>query len=233
MAIYSALINTMVEAARKSTKLLMRDFYEVDTLKDAENLNKFLESAYQRSEKILMYELSKYSINRDESWVIIPVDGKVNFAKAIPFFTVVLSLINHETVLATVVEAPVFNETFWAENNKGAYLQNLSKTYKLKCSSKNNDLLLVNPSFDNLTIKSLTRKLGATSLEIAYVAAGRLDAVIYKKKELLNPSIFSTSLLISESKGKILENEDTFIGSSASSFNLLVENTTVLPKPSI
>ena len=93
-------INVMVNACRKASKTLIRDFGEVEKLQVSEKgPGDFVTAADKRVEKTLIKELSnsEYSIlteeqgeiegkNKEKRWIIDPIDGTTNFLNGLPHF---------------------------------------------------------------------------------------------------------------------------------------------------
>ncbi|OIO75405.1 MAG: hypothetical protein AUJ85_03165 [Elusimicrobia bacterium CG1_02_37_114] len=156
----------------------------------------------KKSEKLIINRLRRkfpdYSIlgeeggNRESKsvykWVIDPIDGTTNFAHNLPLFCVSIALeYKGEPVLGVVYE-PIRRELFYAEKNKGAYLNNkriyVSKTNKLSESlvatgsayvlreTKCNN---VDHYVDFIIFAQGLRRFGSAALDMCYVACGRLD----------------------------------------------------------
>lgn len=146
----------------------------------------------------LKYEFPDYSILAEEGslkksesnykWIIDPIDGTTNFAHSFPLFCVSIALEYMGEPIIGVVYNPARNELFYAEKNKGAYLNNksihVSKTDRLSRSlvatgfayvlrkTKCNNL----DHFMNFTLfAQALRRLGSAALDMCYVACGRLD----------------------------------------------------------
>lgn len=154
-------------------------------------------------------------------WIIDPLDGTSNFIHAVPYFCISIGLehISHHgksECIAGVIYDPIHNELFAAEKNKGAFVNNR----RLAVSSRNTleDALLVtgNPRSplkpDNEGFQLLStlmaggatlRYLGATALDLAYLAAGRLDACWYYNVQPWD--IAAAIVIIQEAGGSITE----------------------------
>jgi myo-inositol-1(or 4)-monophosphatase len=175
--------------------------------------------------------------NSERAWILDPIDGTTNYSRSYPFFCTTLSLIERDgdTWQPTigVTFNPVNDELFYAARNLGAWVNG----HELKVSSVENpqNALLTtgfaslrsNPNnphflnvFSHLTTDTLgVRRDGSAALDLAYVAAGRIDA--YWESGL---SIWDTSagiLMIEEAGGTVThhdENErDIFSGEVLSS----------------
>ncbi len=139
----SALLQVMMNAARKAGRRLARDFGEVGELQvSKKGPGDFVTQADLKSEEILIEELSKgrpgYGFLAEERgliegtdkthrWIIDPLDGTTNFLHAIPQFAVNIALERTTPdggagIQAAVTYNPVTNELFWAEKGKGAFI---------------------------------------------------------------------------------------------------------------
>lgn len=216
----SAVITVMTKAAVKASKGLLRDFNELENLQVSVKTNEtFVTSADLRADKFLRKELSfarpGYSILTEESgeivgedpdnkWIIDPLDGTFNYMHGLPHWAVSIALKKKDEVVAAVTYDPVKNEMFWAEKGCGAYLNDR----KIRVSNKNRlgDLLV---SLGNLPkfSKSLTqsvRKSGSMTLDMAYLAAGRVD-VLYCLPNSNEWDIAAGMLLVKEAGGILLD----------------------------
>src|SRR5918911_3680600 len=134
----SALLNVMIQAARKAGRTLKRDFGEVEHLQvSLKGPANFVTAADRRAEEILHGELTKarpgYGFLGEEGgaregadkthrWIVDPLDGTSNFLHGIPQFAVAIALEREGTIVAGVVYNPANDEMFTAERGKGAFL---------------------------------------------------------------------------------------------------------------
>ena len=128
----------MVAAARKAGRALIRDFGELENLQvSKKGPADFVSSADQRTEKILIEELSKarpgYGFLLEESgtiegpdkthrFIIDPIDGTTNFLHSIPHFSISIALEREGQIVSGLVFNPVTDDMFTAEKSHGAYL---------------------------------------------------------------------------------------------------------------
>jgi len=204
MRLTSANINVMVNACRKASKNLIRDFGEVEKLQvSVKGPGDFVTMTDKKVEEILIEELQKArsnfsilseeigEIKKDEEfrWVIDPIDGTANFLHGIPHFAISLALEKNKEIICGIVFDPIKDEIFSAEKGNGAYLNNqrmrVSARKKLedcilftggpKQDEKSKDLAL--KEYQKFSSKVLIpiRKMGSAALDMAYVAAGRCD----------------------------------------------------------
>ena len=139
MATPSALLNVMIDAARKAARGLARDFGEVTELQvSKKGAADFVTNADLKAEQTLFEILTKarpgYSFLGEErgmiegtdkthTWIVDPLDGTTNFMHAIPHFAVNIALQREgEGVVAGVTYNPISNDLFWVEKGKGAFL---------------------------------------------------------------------------------------------------------------
>ncbi len=240
MKLSSANINVMVKACRKASKILIRDFGEIENLQvSLKGPGDFVTASDKKVEKILIEELLKarpnYSIlseeigeiNNDKSfkWIIDPIDGTANFLHGIPHFAISIGLEHDKEIICGIIYDPIKDEMFVAEKGNGSYLNNqlmrVSSRSKLKdCiiftggpkrESKDRELTI--KEYNSFSSKVLIpiRKLGSASLDMAYVAAGRCDG--FWQRNLNYWDIAAGIILVKESGGFItdFEGKDEYI----------------------
>ena len=122
----SPILNIMIKACEKASKILIRDFGEVENLQvSTKGPKDFVTNADKKVEEILIKELSKkkYSIISEETgkilkkdtnnfWIIDPIDGTTNFLHGIPHFCISLAYISGDEILSGVIFDPIKNEIF-------------------------------------------------------------------------------------------------------------------------
>ena len=204
----------MIKAAEKASKIIIRDFGEVEKLQvSKKGPNDFVTKTDKYVEKILIEELSKAKKNfsflseeiglinndKDNIWIIDPIDGTTNFLHGIPHFAICIALQSKDEIVSSLVFDPIKDEMFFAEKNKGAYLNN----QRLRVSSKNSiDDCLFASNHEGLKFSNLNmRCTGCAALDLAYVASGRLDGFFHNKINLWD--VAAGILLISEAGGTV------------------------------
>jgi myo-inositol-1(or 4)-monophosphatase len=151
----SANLNIMIKAAEKASKVLIRDFGEVENLQvSVKGPSDFVTNADKKAEKIIIEELSKsrkkFSILSEETgeiknsdinnvWIIDPIDGTTNFLHGVPHFAISIALKSNNEIISGLIFDPIKNEMFYAEKNNGAYFNNK----RMKVSRKKILLYLV------------------------------------------------------------------------------------------
>ncbi|HYM46962.1 MAG TPA: inositol monophosphatase family protein [Burkholderiaceae bacterium] len=202
----SALLNVMIAAARKAARGLKRDFGELEKLQvSVKSPANFVSAADHRAEEVLRDELSKarpgYGFWGEETgrhpgadathmWIVDPLDGTTNFLHGIAQFAISIGLEREGTIVAGVIYNPITEEMFAAERGKGAYLndtrlrvagrQHLADAV-VACGLPHRgrgDLALFRRELNEVQDKVAgLRRFGAAALDLAFVAAGRFDAV--------------------------------------------------------
>ena len=209
----SSNLNLMIKAAEKASKSLIRDFGEVEKLQvSKKGPYDFVTKTDRNVEKILIEELSKtkknYSFiseevgkinNKDKEniWVIDPIDGTTNFLHGIPHFAISIALKSKEKVVSGLIFDPIKDEMFFAEKNKGAYLNN----HRMRVSNKNSiEDCLFSSNHEGVKFSNLNmRYSGCATLDLAYVACGRLDGYFHNKINIWD--IAAGALMVEESGG--------------------------------
>jgi len=211
----SSNLNIMIKAAEKASKLVIRDFGEVEKLQvSKKGPRDFVTKTDKRVENIIIEELSKtkknYSFlseeagkinNKDKEniWIIDPIDGTTNFLHGIPHFAICIALQSKKEIVSGLIFDPIKDEMFFAEKNKGSYLNN----QRLRVSKKNilEDCLFSSNhegvKFSNFNM----RYTGCAALDLAYVAAGRLDGFFYNTINLWD--VAAGSLMVQEAGGVV------------------------------
>ena len=207
-------LNIMIKAAEKASKILIRDFGEVEKLQvSIKGPADFVTNSDKKVEKILIEELNKakknYSIlseeigkiensDKDNFWIIDPIDGTTNFLHGVPHFAISIALRNKNEIISGLIYDPIKNEMFYAEKDNGAFLNN----QRIRVSSKKslNECLFASGGKKEIKSKLNLRKSGSAALDLAYVASGRFDG--YFQNELNLWDIAAGLILVTEAGGK-------------------------------
>ena len=209
----SSNLNLMIKVAEKASKILIKDFGEIEKLQvSRKGPRDFVTKTDKQVEKMLIDELTKlkknYSFLTEETgkinnkdneniWIIDPIDGTTNFLHGIPHFAICIALKSKDEIISGLIFDPIKNEMFFAEKDKGAYLNN----QRLRVSNKNNieDCLFSSNNhgvkFSNFNM----RCSGCAALDLAYVACGRLDGFFHNKINLWD--VAAGALMVKEAGG--------------------------------
>ena len=217
----SSNLNIMIKAAEKASKSVIRDFGEVEKLQvSKKGPRDFVTKTDKHVEKILIEELSKTKKNysflseevgsienkdKDNIWIIDPIDGTTNFLHGIPHFAICVALESEKEIISGLIYDPIKDEMFYAEKNKGAYLNN----QRLRVSNKNLiDECLFSSNHEGVKFSNLNmRYSGCAALDLAYVASGRLDGFFHNK---INIWDVAAGALLVEEAGGIVNDLDKF-----------------------
>ena len=209
----SANLNVMIKASEKASKILIRDFGEIEKLQvSKKGPTDFVTNSDLKAEKIIIEELKKakpnFSIiseengiesNKDKNntWILDPIDGTVNFLHGVPHFAISIALKSNNEIVSGLVFDPIKNEMFYAEKNNGAFYNN----QRIRVSKKNNinDCLFVTGGKIKKEPELQYRKTGCAALDMAYVASGRYDGYFQNNLNLWD--IAAGIILVSEAGG--------------------------------
>ena len=211
----SANLNLMIKACEKASKILIRDFGEIEKLQvSKKGPSDFVTNSDIKAEKIIIDELTKgrpdYSIISEENgvkknkdnkntWIIDPIDGTVNFLHGIPHFATSIALKCKNEIISGLIFDPIKDEMFYAEKNNGAYLNNK----RIRVSKKNNmiECLFATSGAVQKKMEFSYRKSGSAALDMAYLACGRYDGYFQKNLNLWD--IAAGLILVEEAGGMV------------------------------
>jgi myo-inositol-1(or 4)-monophosphatase len=231
---HSALLNVMISAARKAARSLKRDFGELEKLQvSLKGPANFVTAADKRAEETLYAELSKarpgYSFlgeeggkreGADEShtWIVDPLDGTTNFLHGIPQFAISIALERDGAMVAGLVYNPAVEDLFIAEKGKGAFLndQRIRVAGRKRLSEAviacglphigRGDLVLARKEIGAMQEQVAgLRRFGAAALDLAWIAAGRLDG--YWERDLKPWDMAAGLILVREAGGFVTDTE--------------------------
>ena len=200
----SAILNVMVQAAMKAGRSLSRDFGEVQNLQvSLKGPGDYVSQADRKAENILFAELSKsrasYGFLMEERgvipgkddqhrWIVDPLDGTTNFLHGIPVFSISIALERQGQIVAAVSYNPAMDELYTAERGGGTFLND--RRLRVSARTKLSDAVigcgvphLGRGHHGNFLLELRNvmgevagiRRLGSAALDLAYVAAGRMD----------------------------------------------------------
>ena len=228
--LHSALINVMIKAARRAGRSLSRDLGEIENLQvSLKGPANFVSAADKRAEEMLYSDLTKarpgYGFIGEEggtregqdkthTWIVDPLDGTTNFLHGIPQFAISIGLQREGTMIAGVIYNPATDDLFIAERGKGAFLNDtrlrVAARKELKDCVVACGLPHIGRGDHELSRREMAalqtrvaglRRFGAASLDLAYVAAGRLDG--YWERNLKPWDMAAGMILIREAGGVV------------------------------
>jgi myo-inositol-1(or 4)-monophosphatase len=226
--IHSALLNVMIAAARKTARTLKRDFGEIEKLQvSLKGPGNYVSAADKRAEETLYAELAKArpgygfigeeggrrdGADKTHTWIVDPLDGTTNFLHGVPHFAISIALQREGALIAGVVYNPATDEMFVAERGKGAFVND----HRIRVAARRDlkDALvacgLPHPNRSDLALNGREiaamqartgglREFGAAALDLAFVAAGRVDA--YWERDLAPWDLAAGIVLVREAGG--------------------------------
>jgi myo-inositol-1(or 4)-monophosphatase len=226
--LHSALLNVMIGAARKAARALKRDFGEIEKLQvSLKGPGNYVSAADKRAEETVYAELAKarpgYGFLGEEggrregsdktnTWIVDPLDGTTNFLHGVPHFAISIALEREGALIAGVVYNPITDEMFIAEKGKGAFVN--EQRIRVAARRELTDALIAcglpHPNRGDLKLNAREiaamqpkagglREFGAAALDLAFVAAGRLDA--YWERDLSAWDLAAGIVLVREAGG--------------------------------
>ena len=208
-------LNIMIKASEKASKILIRDFGELESLQvSAKGPGDFVTNADKKVEKILINELSKSKKNfsvlseeigliensdKNNIWVVDPIDGTNNFLHGIPHFAISIALKSENEIISGLIFDPIKNEMFYAEKDNGAYYNN----QRIRVSKKKNlDECIFATNLEGSKKTNLNIRLtGSAALDLAYTGSGRFDGFFQNHCNLWD--IAAGVIIVNEAGGKV------------------------------
>ena len=226
------MLNIAVKAARRAGSIINRAALEGGALEvKAKNKNDFVTQVDKAAEQAIIGVIHAaypdHSILAEESgdtpgaraehrWVIDPLDGTTNYIHGFPQYCVSIALEHRGVPTHGVVYDPGKNELFTASRGRGAFLDDrrmrVSKCIRLQDALVGTGFPYKEVSRLDLYMRQLrtmmtssagVRRAGAAALDLAYVAAGRLDA--FWEMGLSRWDMSAGALLIQEAGGMVAD----------------------------
>ena len=203
-------LNLMIKACEKASRVIIRDFGELENLQVSKKGPKdFVTKTDKRVEKILIDELTKskrnYSFITEESGKIIN-NNKDNF---------------------WIID-PIKNEIFYAEKHCGSFFNNNRVRVSKKADLDECIFATNNSGIKNVHPKLNLRSTGCAALDLAYVGCGRFDGYFHNKINIWD--IAAGKIIVEEAGGKVndifsyKENNIDIRAASSNIFDKMLEN---------
>lgn len=230
MSYLSPVLTMLMAVVKKTSSSLNRDFSEIEKLQSSvRSHQEFVASAVKKVENNLRYELSKarpdYAFAENGKpqpngphFIISSLDGVCNFTHGIPHFSISIAICENGVISAAVIYNPATDELYFAEKGNGAYKEGFRNHERLRVSSRKelgecifstlisykDNLAEYNAIRDKIVPEvNALRILGTASLDLAYVAAGKLDATVSLGNQLSD--LAAGLLLVKEAGGSLIE----------------------------
>ena len=228
MSTMHPMLNTAVKAARRAGNIIVRASRNLDIVAVREKAaNDFVSEVDREAEHAIISTLHEaypgHAILAEESgasgdseyrWIIDPLDGTTNFLHGFPQFAVSIALEHRGVITQAVVYDPGSNDLFTASRGRGAHLNDTRLRVTKRAQLKSG---LIGTGFpfkemahldaylgmlrDVMKNSAGVRRAGSAALDLAYVAAGRLDA--FWELGLSPWDMAAGSLLITEAGGLV------------------------------
>lgn len=216
-----------IEAAKQAGEMAREKYYKFDR-KDVElkSHNEYVTQADKASEKIIIDKIKEFfplhhilseesGDNKQESeytWIVDPIDGTTNFTMHNPYWCISIGVAKNDEVVVGVVYAPIVDEMYVAVQGEGATLNDRpisvsdvseGKTLNAFCSNRSmKHVKRAVKYFNTLKLgKQGCYQLGSAALELAYVAAGRLDSMLIPGAYAWD--VAAGVILVKEAGGKV------------------------------
>ena len=224
------MLNIAVKAARRAGSIIIRAAIDGTSLEvRRKQANDFVTQVDQAAEQAVIDVVRRaypaHAILAEESgplqgadaeyrWIIDPLDGTTNFIHGFPQYCVSIAVQHRGTISHGVVYDPAKNELFTASRGRGAFLNErrmrVSRCRRLEAALVGTGFPFKELSRLELYVRQLqtmmtstagVRRAGSAALDLAYVAAGRLDA--FWEMGLSAWDMAAGALLIQEAGGLV------------------------------
>jgi myo-inositol-1(or 4)-monophosphatase len=197
------IVNIALRAARDAATLMVQAHARPDRVKVSQKgKNDYVTDVDKAVEDLLIATLRKTypdhsflceesglqeGADKDTVWIIDPIDGTRNFVMGIPHFCISIACVQRDKLQHAIIVDPILGEEFIATKGSGAQLNgnrirvrprtNLDgATVSLSCAGLRNYEQMMELQGKLRGVAGGLRFTGSTALDLAYVAAGRLDA---------------------------------------------------------
>ncbi len=251
----SPVLTVMTAAVRKAARSLQRDYGELANLQVSQKApGDYVTAADQKVDKFLREELAKvrpgYAFLTEETgavpgtdpehrFIIDPIDGTMNFMHSVPFFAITIALERKGELVAAITYNPITDEMYSAEKGGGAFLNN--KRMRVAQRRDIHDTL-VSYEMPHRGGKELPlsraelsvlqgrvvgiRGTGSAALSLAYVAAGRFDAMVCRN---INQWDIAAGILLVREAGGFVSDPDSE-KNPMDTGNIIATNADLLPQ---
>ena len=218
-------LNKMFAALQNTAASLRHDFGEVENLQQSLNSARdFVSKAAIRIEESILSDLqlvrpsaglltpnvSKDGDGRDE--FVLALSGAANFVRGNAHFAISLALRSNGETKIGLVYSPIDERLYYAESGAGAYVFSAYHSEKIRVSNLKEPVDLTigyNTRGIRPIIAGNARESGCPALDLAWVAAGKLDAFV---SDTIDFAEFAAGeLLVRESGGKVFESNGDLI----------------------
>ena len=240
MSSISTNLNMLMTVAKKVSGGLARDFNELEKLQTSiKGHAEFTKAAIDRTLKNLRTELQKTrpqmpvitigeKAPKDAYFLVSVLDGELNFVHGIPHFSLSIAEVVDGQVVSGVIYNPATSDMYFTEKGNGAFKEGYRNHERLRVSARKDlSLALIAADSSYASKVAACRNFGAVSLDLANLAAGKLDGVISFDND--PASIAVGILLVKEAGGQVFAKEQKDIRTAdlplvLSSGNIIASN---------
>lgn len=203
-------------ALQRTASGLRRDFGEVENLQQSlRSARDFVHKAANRIEESILNDLllvrpsaglltpnvSRSGDGRDE--FVLSLSGASNFVRGNPHFAISLALRSNDETKIALIYSPIDERLYYAESERGAYIFSAYHSARIKVSnlSEPSELTIAYNTSDARPTVGDVRRTGCPALDLAWVAAGKLDAFVSDPLDFAE--IAAGDLIVREAGGRI------------------------------
>jgi len=228
----------IIDATRRASKSLQRDFFELEDLQSSEKGNSaFVQKSCSKALQTLHTALGKYYktiiFNNDDvasanfigqAALVETLDGLGNFTRSLPYFAIMVTIVskNNDQLNAerAVINFPALGEIYYAEKGKGAWVERLASNVtgatraRVSGYSNANEAIIAssNNFLDNArSISSNVRVFDSYTYSLAQLVTGKIDAMIVNLRNISLPGI---QLFMKEAGGAYRITNESLIASN-------------------
>ncbi|MFH1413407.1 MAG: inositol monophosphatase family protein [Candidatus Omnitrophota bacterium] len=220
-------IRSVKEAGKIHKKYFQRDLkirtksssFDLLTVADTESEKAIVKviNKYFPCHNILGEEYKYAKTKSDYTWIIDPLDGTNNFVSGLPIFCASVALKHNDQIIVGAIYDETRDELFYAQKNKGAFLN--GKRIRVNLARNLKESLLITGFYYSRGWNMLhtlqiikrfffshirgLRRLGAAALDLCYVACGRVSG--FWEFELSPWDYAAGKLLVEEAGGRITD----------------------------
>lgn len=209
-------LNKMFMALQRTASGLRRDFGEVENLQQSlRSASDFVQKAANRIEESILSDLllvrpaaglltpdmSREGDGRDE--FVLALSGAANFVRGNPNFAISLALRTNDETKIALVYSPIDERLYYAEAGRGAYVFSVYHSARIKVSNikDNVEATVAYNTSDARPLVGDVRRTGCPAMDLAWVAAGKLDAFVSDPLDFAE--IAAGDLILREAGGTI------------------------------
>lgn len=209
-------LNKMFMALQRTGASLRRDFGEVENLQQSlRGAHDFVQKAANRIEESILNDLLLVrpaaglltpNVSRDgdgHDEFVLALSGAANFVRGNPHFAISLALRSNDETKIALIYSPIDERLYYAEAGSGAYVFSAFHSARIKTSNQTeeSELTIGYNTSDARPLIGDVRRTGCPALDLAWVAAGKLDA--YVSDPLDYAEIAAGDLIVREAGGTI------------------------------